>query len=495
MDIKGNTISVSSKHDMKKHLSEKYGHPVETVYFIGIGGSSMSGLAKIALEQGFHVEGSDQVNSKYTELLSSRGAVVHIGQKSENIHDGIDLVVYTAAIHPDNPEMVAADALGIPKVERADYLGLLSEIFPKTIGVAGTHGKTTTSSMIATILHCADLDPSVSIGGNIPVFGGNAALGQSDYFVIESCEYVDSFLKTSHNIGIITNIEEDHLDYFKGGLEQIKHSFHEFGEIIPPDGLMIAWGDSQDVLDAVKDLKCQVVTYGLSDKNDWVAKNIEYDSNGNPAFDAYHGGTFAGHYQLRVPGQHNVLNALACIACADYLGVGTEAIEKALDQFSGAKRRFEFRGQVDGINVYEDYAHHPTELKVVIDACLHHEHNNLWVVYQPHSYSRIYYLFDEFVDSFNQVDKLVISEIYSNRETNEWDIFPEDLAKRIKQRHHVPTVVISEFEDITKFLTDNLEKGDLVLVAGAGDINKVAYMLVDALREKYPDAPYKLPDA
>ena len=321
---------------MKKHLSEKYGHPVETVYFIGIGGSSMSGLAKIALEQGFHVEGSDQVNSKYTELLSSRGAVVHIGQKAENIHDGIDLVVYTAAIHPDNPEMVAAGALGIPKVERADYLGLLSEIFPKTIGVAGTHGKTTTSSMIATILHCADLDPSVSIGGNIPVFGGNAALGQSNYFVIESCEYVDSFLKTSHNIGIITNIEEDHLDYFKGGLEQIKHSFHKFGEIIPPDGLMIAWGDSQDVLDAVKDLKCQVVTYGLSDKNDWVAKNIAYDSNGNPAFDAYHGGTFAGHYQLRVPGQHNVLNALACIACADYLGVGTEAIEKALDQFSGA---------------------------------------------------------------------------------------------------------------------------------------------------------------
>jgi UDP-N-acetylmuramate--alanine ligase len=494
LNLKENTVSIPLKHDMKKHLSERFGHDVNTLYFIGIGGSSMSGLAKISLEQGFNVEGSDQVNSKYTELLASRGAAVHIGQKRENIHPGIDLVVYTAAIHPDNPEMVAADELHIPKVERADYLGLLSEIFPKTIGVAGTHGKTTTSSMIATLLHFANFDPSVSIGGNIPVFGGNAVLGDSDYFVIESCEYVDSFLKTTHEIGIITNIEEDHLDYFKGGMEQIKASFHKFGAILPSDGLMIAYGDSQNVRDVVKGLRCTVTTYGFSDQNDWVAKNITYDHNGNPSFDAFYKGEFDGHYVLRIPGKHNVLNALACIACAKFLHIDIPVIEKTLDHFTGAKRRFEFRGQVDGINVYEDYAHHPTELKVVIDACLHHDHNRLWVVYQPHSYSRIYYLFDEFVDSFNKVDKLIISEIYSNRETNEWDIFPEDLAKRIKQRHHVPTVVISEFEDITKFLTDNLEKGDLVLVAGAGNINKVAYMLVDALREKYPDAPYKLPE-
>ena len=234
-----------------------------------------------------------------------------------------------------------------------------------------------------------------------------------------------------------------------------------------------------------------MITYGLSDKNEWVARNITYNDEDNPFFDAYHNGTLYGRFALRIPGQHNVLNAMACIACADYLNIQKETVEEALDHFGGAKRRFEFRGAVGGINVYEDYAHHPTELKVVIDACLNHAHNKLWVVYQPHSYSRIYYLFDEFVKSFEKVDKLVISEIYSNRETNDWDIFPEDLAKRIKQNYQVPAVVISEFADIVKFLTDNVEADDLVLVAGAGDINKVAYMLVDALREKYPDAPYK----
>lgn len=477
--------------DMKAHLKEKYGHPIEKIYFIGIGGSSMSGLANIAIDQGFDVAGSDMVASPGVEKLKGKGAKIFIGQKAENITDDIDMAVYTAAIHEDNPEMIRAKELGIPRVERADYLGLLSEIFPKTIGVAGTHGKTTTSSMIATLLEVAGLDPSVSIGGDVHIIGGNSKLGDSEYFVIESCEYVDSFLKTKHEIGVITNIEEDHLDYFKGGLKQIKHSFHDFGEIIPPDGLMIAYGDSEDVLDVVSDLPCHVLTYGLTDKNDWVAKNVTYDDEGNPIFDAYKGGEHWGHFKLRVPGQHNMLNALACIAIAEYLNIGIDSVERALDTFGGAGRRFEFRGRVDGINIYEDYAHHPTELKVVIDACLHHKHNRLWVVYQPHSYSRIYYLFDEFVNAFDNVDKLIISEIYSNRETNEWDIFPEDLAKRIKQKHHVPTVVLSEFDDIVKFLTDNLQKDDLVLVAGPGDINKVAYMLYDALREKYPDAPYK----
>ncbi|WP_242821856.1 UDP-N-acetylmuramate--L-alanine ligase [Pseudoramibacter alactolyticus] len=479
------------KLDMKAHLKEKFGRPIQKIYFIGIGGSSMSGLALIAIDQGFDVAGSDIVSSKYTEKLAGKGATIHIGQRAENIGDDIDMAVFTAAVHEDNPEMIRANALDIPLVERSDYLGLLSQVFPKTIGVAGTHGKTTTSSMIATLLHCAEMDPSVSIGGNIGVIGGNATLGKSDYLVIESCEYVDSFLKTEHFIGVITNIEEDHLDYFKGGLKQIKHSFHDFGSILPPDGLMIAYGDSDDVLDVVSDLACQVITYGLSDKNEWVARNITYNDEGNPFFDAYHNGTLYGRFALRIPGQHNVLNAMACIACADYLNIQKETVEEALDHFGGAKRRFEFRGAVGGINVYEDYAHHPTELKVVIDACLNHAHNKLWVVYQPHSYSRIYYLFDEFVKSFEKVDKLVISEIYSNRETNDWDIFPEDLAKRIKQNYQVPAVVISEFADIVKFLTDNVEADDLVLVAGAGDINKVAYMLVDALREKYPDAPYK----
>jgi UDP-N-acetylmuramate--alanine ligase len=484
---------VKEHYTLKKQLEKKYNRPVNKLFFIGIGGSSMSGLAGIALDQGFQVEGSDMVESSYTGKLKARNVKIHIGHQYDNIPEDTDLAVYSAAIHEDNPDMVRARDLGIPCVERSDYLGLLSNVFSKTIGVAGTHGKTTTSSMIATLLHYAGFDPSVSIGGKIEEIGGNACLGHSDYLVVESCEYVDSFLKTSHYIGVITNIEEDHLDYFKGGLKQIKHSFHDFGMILPPDGLMIAWGDSQDVLDVVKDLRCKVVTYGFEDSNDWTAKNITYNSIGNPSFDAYHKGKWHGHFSLRIPGQHNVLNALACIVCSDFLHISTETVETTLDHFGGAKRRFEFRGCVNDINLYEDYAHHPTELKVVINACLNHAHKHLWVVFQPHTYSRTFYLFDEFVDAFENVDTVILNDIYSDREDNDWDIYSEDLAKNIKKKHHIPTVVFSKFDTIVKFLTDNLEAGDLVLVAGSQTINKVAYMLFDALKERYPDADIKEP--
>lgn len=470
---------------MKEILKKKFNRPIEKIFFIGIGGSSMSGLAGMALDQGFKVEGSDMIESSYTGKLKDRDVKIHIGHDYNNIPEDTDMVVYSAAIHEDNPDMVRAKDLGLPIVERSDYLGLLSLAFDKTIGVAGTHGKTTTSSMIAALLHYADFDPSVSIGGKLPEIGGNACLGDSDYFVIESCEYVDSFLKTSHYIGIITNIEEDHLDYFTGGLSQIKESFHKFGAILPPDGLMIAYGDSQDVLDAVENLRCPVTTYGFEEKNDWTAHNIQYDDMGNPSFDAYHHNEFYGHFDMKIPGEHNVLNALSCIACSEFLNIDETTVQKTLDNFHGAKRRFEFRGEVNGINIYEDYAHHPTELKVVIDACLNHAHNNLWVIFQPHTYSRTFYLFDEFVDAFAKADFIILNDIYSDREGNEWDIYSEDLAKRIKEKYHIPTIVMSEFNTIVKYLSDNLKADDLVLVAGSQTINKVAYMLVDALKEKY----------
>lgn len=470
---------------MKTILSETYNRPVEKIFFIGIGGSSMSGLAGIALSQGFKVEGSDMIESSYTDKLKAQQVVIHIGHHYDNIQPDTDLVVYSAAIHEDNPDRVRAKDLNIPQVERSDYLGLLSRAFSKTIGVAGTHGKTTTSSMIAALLHNADFDPSVSVGGKVPEIGGNATLGHSDYFVIESCEYVDSFLKTTHFMGVITNIEEDHLDYFTEGLPQIKESFHKFGMILPPEGLMIAYGDSQDVLDVTEGLRCSVITYGFKPENNWTARNISYNASGTPSFDVYHDDVLFGHFSLSIPGEHNVLNSLACIACGAFLGIDESVIEKTLLNFHGAKRRFEFRGEVNGINVYEDYAHHPTELKVVIDACLNHEHHDLWVIFQPHTYSRTYFLFDEFVDAFGKADKIILNDIYSDREDNDWDIYSEDLAKRIKEKYHIPTVVMTEFETIVKFLTDNLKPGDLVLVAGSQTINKVAYSLVDALEEKY----------
>jgi len=467
---------------LKNLLSTIYKKDVNNLYFIGIGGSSMSGLAEMAIKQGFTVMGSDGKSSPGTEKLKKLGAIVHIGQKCENITEDIDVIIYSAAIHGDNPERIRASELAIPQVERSSYLGLLSRVFKKTIGVSGTHGKTTTSSMLAALLHNANFDPSVSIGGNVAEIGGNACLGKSDYFVIESCEFVDSFLKTQHYIGIITNIEEDHLDYFTGGLPQIKASFHKFAQILPEDGLMIAWGDSKAVLEVVKDLKCPVITYGLEPSIDWTARNIIYDTSGNPEFDAYFKKSFYGHFKLTIPGQHNVLNALSVIACSHFLKIKPEATIKSLSTFMGAKRRFELRGTVDDIHVYTDYAHHPTELKVVIDAALNHQHNHLWIVFQPHSYSRTHFLYNDMVDSFAKAEKIILNDIYSDRETNEWNIYSEDLAKNIKAKYHIPTIVLSEFETITKYLTDNLQSGDLVLVIGAGTINKVADMLVDRLK-------------
>ncbi|WKY47351.1 UDP-N-acetylmuramate--L-alanine ligase [Eubacteriaceae bacterium ES3] len=470
---------------MKAQLEKACNRPVHKLFFIGIGGSSMSGLATMSLTEGFTVEGSDMVSSGYTEKLENLGVTVHIGHDYNNIPADTDCVIYSAAIHEDNPDMVRATDLGLPKIERSSYLGLFSHIFDKTIAVSGTHGKTTTSSMVATLLLHADLHPSMSIGGKLDEFGGNALIDGKDYFVVEACEYVDSFLKTSHSIGIITNIEEDHLDYFKDGLPQIKESFHNFGKILPADGLMIAYGDSEVVLDTVKDLTAPVVTYGIDTKNDWYAGNIQYDQVGKPEFDVYKEGTLYGHYSLIVPGEHNVLNALSAIICGDFLGIPAATSIDALSRFSGAKRRFEFRGQVNGINVYEDYAHHPTELKVVVDASLNYDHNNLWVVFQPHTYSRTYFFFDEFVDAFAKADYVILNDIYSDREGNDWNIYSEDLEKAITEKYGIETVTISEFSDIIKHLSNRLKPGDLVLVAGSQTINRVAFDLVDHLKEKY----------
>lgn len=468
---------------MKSQLEKKFNRPINKLFFIGIGGSSMSGLATMSLSQGFSIEGSDMIASSYTEKLECLGIKVHIGHNYENIPPDTDCVVYSAAIHEDNPDMIKATDLNLPKIERSSFLGLFSHIFDKTIAVSGTHGKTTTSSMVACLLQHAELRPSMSIGGKLDEFGGNAVIDGKEFFVVEACEYVDSFLTTSHSIGIITNIEEDHLDYFKGGLKQIKESFTNFGKILPASGLMIAYGDSQDVLDVVTDLACPVITYGLNKTNDWYPENIEYDKVGKPSFDVYKNGTFYGHYQLVIPGEHNVLNALSAIICGDFLEIPVATSISGLAKFTGAKRRFEFRGEVNGINVYEDYAHHPTELKVVVDACLNYDHHKLWVVFQPHTYSRTFFFFDDFVDAFAKADYVILNDIYSDREGNDWNIYSEDLQKAIEEKYGIPTVTISAFSDIVDHLTSHLCENDMVLVAGSQTINHVAFDLVDKLKE------------
>lgn len=475
------------KQNLKEIFKNKYNKDINNLYFIGIGGTSMSGLATIANQMDFSLEGTDNVASDYVNGLIEKGIKVNIGHKADNITNNIDLIVYSAAIHDDNPEMIRAQELGIPTIERSEYLGLLSRAFEVTIGVAGTHGKTTTSSMISQILYDAGLDPSVTIGGKLDRIGGNSYLGSDDYFIVESCEFVDSFLHTQHKIAIITNIEKDHLDYFKKGITQIIESFHKFASIVPKDGLLIACGDDPNVRKACEGLECPIIYYGLEDSNDWTVKNLKYNpENGYPTFDVYNHGNKFGTFTLEVTGLHNVLNSLSAIICANYLDIPLEDIESALSTFKGAHRRYEFKGEVNDIKVYEDYAHHPTELSVVIDGALNEEPKNLWVVFQPHTYSRTYLLFDEFVDSFKKADKIILNDIYSDRETNEkYHIYSEDLAKHIKEKYHKPTVVLSEFDTITKFIADNAEPGDLVLVAGSQTINKVATKLVNELEKRY----------
>lgn len=466
---------------MKAELKKTFNRPITKLFFIGIGGSSMSGLATMSLAEGFEVEGSDMVASAYTEKLEGLGLTIHIGHHYDNIPLDTDCVVYSAAIHDDNPDMKRAHDLGLPKIERADFLGLFSHLFEQTISVSGTHGKTTTSSMVASLLHHADLKPSLSIGGKLDEFGGNAIIDEKKYFVVEACEYVDSFLKTSHSIGIITNIEEDHLDYFTGGLAQIKESFHNFAKILPADGLLIAYGDSQNVRDVLNDLACPVVTYGIDEANDWHAKNISYDLLGKPEFDVYQGNDFYGHFYLNSPGEHNVLNVLSAIICGDFLKIPVSLAIETFKNFQGPKRRFEFRGEARGVKVYEDYAHHPTELQVVIDACLNYDHKKLWVVFQPHTYSRTYFFFDAFVDAFAKADYVILNDIYSDREGNDWNIYSEDLAAAIQAKYAVPTTTISAFGDIVDHLIRHLEPGDMVLVAGSQTINRVAFDLIDRL--------------
>ena len=455
---------------------------IKKIYFIGIGGTSMSGLALMSQSKGFDVCGSDMRPCSYTEKLEMNNIPVIIGHFAENVPEDADLVVYSAAINQNNIEIVTAKKYNIPLLERSYYLGLISDFYPKTIAVSGTHGKTTTSSLTSLMLYNAGLDPSVSIGGTLPQIGGNSRVGESEIFVIEACEFIDSFLHTKHKIGIILNIEEDHLDYFTGGIEQIKQSFLKFAQILPVDGLLIANGDDPKVMSILGDIKVPVVTFGLGEEHDWRAENIVYDNLGKPTFDVYFKNEYYDTFSLMIPGEHNVLNSLSVIACAHTFNVKKDVMKKTFIEFRGAKRRFEFVGEERNIKVFEDYAHHPTELRVTIEACKNYKHNKLWVVFQPHTYSRTYFLFDDFVDAVKDADIVIFNDIYSDREANDWNVYSEDLAEKVTEKHSVDARVISSFEDIVNYIKANAVEDDFVLVAGSQSINQVAFDLVEALK-------------
>ena len=438
------------------------------VHFIGIGGISMSGLAEILLGKGFRISGSDNNASALTKHLEEAGAVVMIGQSADHISPDTDLVVYTAAIHPDNPEFIAAKEQGIPMLSRAQLLGQIMQNYDLPINIAGTHGKTTTTSMCAHILMRAGLDPTVTLGGILPSIGGNIRVGGTKYFVAEACEYTNSFLSFFPKIELILNVDADHLDFFKD-LDDIASSFHRFAALIPEDGTLIINRDTAKY-DVVTDhLACGIITYSLNGDADYTAEDVHFNENGCASFVCLERGKPIGDFRLCIPGMHSVSNSLAVIALSRKLGLSPEIIAQGIADFHGADRRFERKGTAFGATVIDDYAHHPTEIRAVITAARQMPHKKLWVVFQPHTYTRTKALLPDFADALSLADHIVLSDIYAAREVNTVGISSEDLRAEIEKRG-TQADYFSSFEEILEFLKTQLKEGDLLITMGAGNI-------------------------
>ena len=428
----------------------------------------MSGLAEILLGKGFRISGSDNNASALTERLEKAGAVIRIGQSADNISPDTDLVVYTAAIHPDNPEFVAAKKQGIPMLSRAQLLGQIMQNYDLPINIAGTHGKTTTTSMCTHVLMRAGLDPTVTLGGILPSIGGNIRVGGTKYFVAEACEYTNSFLSFFPKIGLILNVDADHLDFFKD-LDDIASSFHRFAALLPEDGTLIINRDTAKY-DVVTDhLACGIITYSLNGDADYMAEDIHFDENGCASFVCLERGRPLGNIRLCIPGMHNVSNSLAVIALSRKLGLSPEIIAQGIADFHGADRRFERKGTAFGATIIDDYAHHPTEIRAIITAALQTPHKKLWVVFQPHTYTRTKALLPEFADALSLADHIVLSDIYAAREVNTVGISSEDLRAEIEKRG-TKADYFSSFEEILEFLKTQLKEGDLLITMGAGNI-------------------------
>lgn len=448
------------------------------IHFIGIGGISMSGLAQIAMQNGYRVTGSDWNKTDITEKLAEHGAdiVYGHGAVNENGIKNASLVVYTAAAHADNPEMIAAKERGVRMVDRAEFLGAVMKNYHHAVGVSGTHGKTTTTSMLAHALINADLDPTISVGGELDLIGGNIRTGQSDYFVTEACEYTNSFLKFYPTIALITNIEEDHLDFFSG-LDEIIESFRKFAMLTQGIGNVVALGSDKNIQKALHGTDLNIITYGMESDYDYYSENIMYHA-GYPSFDVYKNGEKICDISLNVPGEHNILNALATIAVCDLLGVDAKTAARGIETFKGTHRRFEKKGFLNGAIVLDDYAHHPTEIKATLSAAKNFPHNKIWCVFQPHTYSRTRTLWHEFTEAFDDADELILTHIYAAREQFDGVTNPENLAEEIKKRG-VSACYIDDFSDIAEFLKQNVKKNDIVFTMGAGDVTEIGPKLID----------------
>ncbi|MDO4621031.1 MAG: UDP-N-acetylmuramate--L-alanine ligase [Lachnospiraceae bacterium] len=446
-------------------------HKPEYLHFIGIGGISMSGLAEILLDAGFRISGSDAKASPLTKSLEDKGATIMIGQAAGNINADINCVVYTAAIHPDNPEWRAAHEMGIPMLTRAELLGELMRNYDTPIAVAGTHGKTTTTSMASHVLMQADMDPTISVGGILPSIGGNIRIGKSQTFITEACEYTNSYHSFLPKIEIILNVDADHLDFFKD-IDDIAASFHKFAQILPEDGTLIVSKDFPTYHAVVDGLNCNLVTCSLKEDADYTAADIAFDKNGFASFTCVERGTAIGSFSLKVPGIHNVSNALTVIALARLLKIDAETIRKGILSYTGTDRRFEYKGSLQGATIIDDYAHHPTEIAATLKAAANYPHKKLWVAFQPHTYTRTKALLPEFAEALSLADHVVLAKIYPARETDTLGISSDDLRKLIEERG-TKAEYYDTFPALEEYMKSQLSEGDLLITMGAGNIVEV----------------------
>ncbi len=451
---------------------------VKRIHFIGIGGSGMCPLAEILHEKGYLLSGSDNNETDTLARIRSMGIPVTLGQRAENI-SGAEMIIYTAALLPDNPELVAAKESGIPTFERSKLLGAITRIYPNCICISGTHGKTTACSMLTQVLIEADFSPTAVIGGKLPLTGSNGIVGTSEHMVCEACEFVDTFLDLSPDIAVILNVDEDHLDYFKT-FENLKKSFTKFASMATKK--IIFNGDdlnsADTVVPAVEICNKPVITFGLDDGNIYRAVNIEM-INEFAVFDLIRYGELLGRVKLGIPGKHHVYNALAVIASAMESGVSFEQCVKGINDFKGAGRRFEILGEYEGITIADDYAHHPKELEVTLNTAMKMGYKKVWAVFQPFTYSRTAILFDEFVRVLQIPDKCIMTEIMGSREVNTYKIYTSQLAEKIPG-----SVWFNTFEEVAQYAVDNAENGDLIITLGCGDIYKAAKLMINKLKER-----------
>lgn len=453
---------------------KKYKH----IHLIGIGGISMSAIAETLKNWQFVVTGSDLYSSTITDKLIKDGIEVKIGHDLENCKKA-NLIIFSSAISNTDPEILLAKENNIPLIDRGEFAGFLTKLYKEAICVSGTHGKTTTTSMISLCFINAKKDPSIEVGAILDSIGGNYRIGNSDYFIIETCEYKENFLKFFPNTEVILNIDNDHLDYYKT-FDNVIKAFQKFSLRLDENGVLITNADDKNCYNLKNIVKSKFISYGINNKSaNFIAENITFDNNGFPNFEVYKNNTFFDTFKLSVTGKHNVLNALACIAVSDYHGISKEVIKKSLKDFTGAERRLQFKGTLPkNISIFDDYAHHPTEIKATAEAIKNKKYNKSWVIFQPHTYSRTKFLLNDFADAISNFDNIIILDIYAAREKNTFDISSKDLVEKINANEN-KAIYIPNFDDVVSFIKNNVKENDIIITLGAGTVTNIGPMLLN----------------